>query len=125
MPSLTFQQPENSFFTQIPKQLRTAYLLSLLCVSITALLALIMYTAFPPEIPLFYSLASPEQQVVKKVWVLLIPVIALTIFIVNITYIRFNKNFDTILTQITTWSSTFLLALCLLILIRIGIILSL
>lgn len=124
MAQQTFRINEQHTLFNTPKEVKTPYLLCLLLVSATALIALVMYTTFPEIIPLFYSLSAPEQHLVQNEWLLFIPALGAIIFFFNVGLVQLLKFSDMTFVKIIAWVTTGLLGTLLFSIIRIWIILS-
>ena len=60
---------------QVPKEIKLPLGLMYLCAMISWLISLSTYFSLQPAIPLFYTLAQPEQQLVVKEWIFLFPIL--------------------------------------------------
>lgn len=89
--------------------------------SLTAGITLISFIALfiiQPEIPLFYSLPV-AQVLVSKLWILLFPLLALSITIAHIAFVWVAREFQTMVLRLFAWTTVLLLALVLVTLIRL------
>lgn len=62
--------------------------------TVMLVLFLILYQKLPPQIPLFYSRAEGDSQLVDTVYVLLIPFLSFVITMLNYYLIKFYFNND-------------------------------
>lgn len=77
-----------------------------------------------PEVPLFYSLLEPEQQLASKYMLLLIPAISVSINLLHSTLLYFFSYLDELIRSIFIWSTTVMQVLLSLALLRIIFIIS-
>ncbi len=96
----------NKLQSLVPAHLKIPVLLSLLLLLITTLIALSMLISLQPEIPIFYSLASPKEYLANKNWILAFPSISLVMFIANAYIMRLLNSSDRILQRIFAWTAT-------------------
>ncbi len=79
----------NFFKNKLRFKLVPSYALSLVRIALginvfILLLVAVVYPFFQPVVPLFYSLADPQQHLVHKVWLFLLPALS---FIFNATHL--------------------------------------
>ena len=67
---------------------------------LTAGAAIFFYGKLQPQIPLFYTLADGNDQLVEKKWLFLLPVIALMINVIHLLLLRAGKNYDDFLKRL-------------------------
>ncbi|HSW90130.1 MAG TPA: hypothetical protein VLH19_04635 [Patescibacteria group bacterium] len=77
-----------------------AFIASLGEIAAMTLSFVLLYLRLPPVLPLWYSLATPDQQLVNKFWLLSIPLSLLGILIFHIFLESTLKKFDPILRKI-------------------------
>jgi hypothetical protein len=97
----------------------------LLCVAVIGLISIIstLYYFFSqPIIPLFYSLARPDQALTSKEWIFLFPAIALLITLLHSILLSLFKDLEKLVLRLFAWTTLVLLSFLLLALIRIIII---
>jgi hypothetical protein len=87
-------------------------LLDLLIVSIA-------YGQLQPEIPLFYSLSSPQQHLTGKEWIFLLPALSLGFNLVNLGLMRLLHSLDQFVLKLFNWATAGLQILLLMIIIRL------
>ena len=98
---------------RIPRDIRTPYFITVLIMAITTFITLTTYPMLQPEIPLFYSLSDPEQQLTAKEWIFLLPVLSLIILIVNTVGLILISRVDKVMTRLAMWSTILIeLLLC-------------
>ncbi len=93
-----------------------------LCFALTGgafIIFVLSYFSLQPQIPLFYSLPLASQQLSHKIWLLVIPLLSLAITMLHTLFIFSFRKIDQFLLRLFTWSTTIILALLLLALIRI------
>lgn len=69
-----------------------------------------------PEIPLFYTLARPDQQIVDVKWLYILPATSLLFNFLNYGFIVLAKEIDQLLISLFAWS-----ALCLQVIIGLAV----
>lgn len=98
----------------LPVHLRTMGLMALLLGLLNLLSCTIAYFFLQPQIPLFYSQAS-DQQLTDKIWIFLIPGIALLMNVFHFTFIKtqheINEQILKMLVQLTVLLQILLLAI--------------
>ncbi len=80
----------------------------LLCVAFTGLITIvstIYYFFAQPEIPLFYSLARPDQAITSKEWIFLFPTIALFITLLHSILISLFKDLEKLVLRLFAWTT--------------------
>ncbi len=97
------------------KPLRFSIIISLIIFG----LSLIFYPRLQPEIPLFYSLADANDQLVKKQWLFLLPSLSLAINVIHLILIRGLQKLDDLILALFAWSTVILEVVLLLIVLRI------
>jgi len=91
-----------------PKYIATPIKISLFITLFLLLLTGVILTFIQPVIPLFYSLPNPNEQLVNKSWLLLLPVLS---FLINLTHLGLLKIFPTVdqlMVKLFTWSGLIL-----------------
>jgi hypothetical protein len=76
---------------------------NLILLAVIWLLYAIAYQFLPPEIPLLYSLPWGQDQLVKKSFLLFLPISASILSIINIRLSSLALNKETLLTLIILW----------------------
>lgn len=82
-------------------------------------LTIIFYFQLPPEIPLFYTLSEPSQQLAPKIWFFLLPILGLTINLAHSFWIKWLKKYDEFLLRLWSGITVAWQILLLLIVVRI------
>ncbi len=72
-----------------------------------------------PVIPLFYSLADPNQQLVSKWWLLLFPGLSMAFTAIHFTLVRQLKSWTEIIITLLAWSCVVLQIILLMIQVRL------
>jgi hypothetical protein len=107
-----------------PRSIRIPILISLLLCSGLALLTSTLYFTLPPVIPLFYSLARPEEFLADKAWIFLFPAVSLLISLVHIFLLPTLHVLDEFLMKLFAWGTVIMQLLLVLAAVRIIIIIS-
>lgn len=97
----------------------------LLCVAFTGLITIVstLYYFFAqPEVPIFYSLARPEQALSPKEWVFLFPGISLVITLLHSILISLFKELERLILRLFAWMTLLMQGFLFLTLLRIIII---
>lgn len=91
-----------------PKYIATPIKISLFITLFLLLLTGVILTFIQPVIPLFYSLPNPNEQLVNKSWLLLLPALS---FLINLTHLGLLKIFPTVdqlMVKLFAWSGLIL-----------------
>lgn len=104
---------------RIPKFLRTPLLISILVTFITSFISVSYLLSIQPVIPLMYTLADSNQQLVAKQWLLIFPSASFIINFCHMMTLNLMKKYRKVLLQIFAWSTVLLQFLLLLAMIRI------
>ena len=67
------------------------------------LFALVAYFRLQPEIPLFYSLALPEQQLARKEWIFLFPLLSFAISTGHLFITHWCREYSPMLLKLLGW----------------------
>lgn len=97
------------------KTLYASYVVSL----IQIVVAIVGFIILQPEIPLFYTLARPEQQLVPKIWVFIFPVFSILINVIHTILIGLDSKKEIVLLSLFARVTTVLQFALLLALLRI------
>lgn len=84
----------------------------------------IYFTLSAPQLPLFYSLAIPSQQVVSKSWLFVLPGLSLVITLVHTLILQFLSKYNRSVQGMFGWSGIVIQALLMIALLRIIVITS-
>lgn len=123
MALVTFRHQSTQPF-EAPRELKTPLLLCLLMIGISGLITAMAYSWIQFEVPLFYSLSQPEQQLAPRQWIFLFPIASAIMVILNRIFIHFLRKYDHQVTKIYTWMTVFLIFLLNFALIRILYVIS-
>lgn len=115
-------QPQPKRF-QLPKQIKRHMLVGLLLTAVISFCSIYLYSTSQPELPLFYSLALAEDQVVKNEWIFVLPVIAIILFLGHLILLNVLSKLDEEMMKLFTWITIFLLSLIVFIFVRLFIVL--
>jgi uncharacterized membrane protein len=94
-------------------QLSLSWLISLLMLLATA----IFYFRLQPQVPLFYSLARPEQYLTSKEWIFILPGLSIIMNLIHFFIAQIANKTNSLILQIFAWVSVgleFILGLALL-----------
>lgn len=97
---------------------RIEMLLPILCVLLGIASALAYFLALPPQIPIFYSLTRPQDQLAPSYAIFLLPGLSFVIWMCSLFFKRFQKANDVSL-YLFHLGSALLIALLFIALIRI------
>ena len=100
-------------------QEKTPFLLSVLFSSLTVFLTVSAYTSLQPVIPLYYSLPQPEQQIVSKQFIVIVPLLSICVVIIHTLYAGILNRSDVIMTKTLNWFTVLITAFLLFIIMRI------
>ncbi len=106
--------------TRLSLPLKISMIITLVMLVETAL----FYSRLQPEIPLFYSLADPEQQLAHKPWIFILPAISLLINSLHLILIRVFNQLEELVLNLFTWSTVVLQIILLMTLTRLISIIS-
>jgi len=81
-------------------------------------MALLVYPRLQPVIPIFYSLASPSQQLAVKSWIFIYPALSFLFNLLHLIIIRLILHLEKTMIQLFAISTLVLQVLILLIIIR-------
>ncbi len=112
-----FQQIKQSL--QLPKVVQNAVGISIGITVIITICSALYFFFSQPQIPLFYSLTLPSQQLVPNYFIFIIPFLSLSNTFVNTGIYLLLKKYDQLLTTLFTWSSLTIQFLLLFIVLRI------
>lgn len=104
---------------EIPKYLKAPLLFSFLFFFILALTATALYFSLQPEIPLFFTTATPQETLAPKEWIFIFPALSLAMAILNGGAMRLCRHTDPILLKIFGWVSVVVELILLIAMIRI------
>lgn len=85
--------------------LKTPFLISLLFTVALSLVLLILYFSLQPEVPLFYSLAQPQDYLVPKQWLILFPLFSSGITLGHFALLRSIQNYGKVIQTLFAWTS--------------------
>jgi hypothetical protein len=91
------------FLFRLPRYLRTPFLLSVLLSCLFSLVLLSSYFYLQPVVPLFYSLAQPNDYLVSKIWLATFPLLSFAITFGHIFLIRFLFEHQRIIPLLFAW----------------------
>lgn len=108
----------------IPKTIKTPVLVSWIVTTILIIITAIYYFISQPELPIFYSLARKSDQIVRKEFIFLFPLISLLMNIIHTVVIKIINKYSTLMLELFVFTTALLQIIFLLSLIRIVIITS-
>lgn len=94
-------------------------LVSLAITLICSVISSVFFVFAQPLLPVFYSLALPEQQLVPKLWIFIIPAISLCVTLIHVLILRTLSNYDRTIQRLFVWITAVLQVLLLLSVLRI------
>lgn len=113
-----------TFSLNISQYLKAPFQLSFLISSGISLFLLIAYFRLQPTVPLFYSLAEPNDFLVDKSYLIIFPIFSFLITIGHIFIIKALYHHEKIIPTLFAWCTVTIQVLLLLELIRIVYIIS-
>jgi hypothetical protein len=118
MSALSFRKLTHLSF-HLPANLKSPFRLSFLASCILALAFLILYFRLPPVVPLFYSLAEPNDYLAPKEWLGVIPALSFLITFFHLILIRMLYHHEKIIPTMFAWATVIIQFLFLLAFVRI------
>lgn len=106
-----------------PKIKNSIYISNVISLALL-ILTLITLIRVQPEVPIFYSLALPSQQLAQKYWLLLFPTISIVISVLHLLIIKTMNHLDELVLELFAWVTVAIQVLLSLSLLRIIIIIS-
>ncbi len=103
----------------VPESVKKPLIYSFVIFLVTTVAATAYFIAAQPEVPIFYSLAQPNQQLAAKSWLFLFPGIALIINLLHLLLLSAMKEYEAILLKLFGFSTVAIQFLLLLALLRI------
>lgn len=103
----------------LPKEIHAPFTLLYILTVTTTFIATLGYFFVPQEVPLFYSLAQPHQQLAPKIFLFTVPVLSLFLSLINGTILLKLHKYDLLLLQLLSWVTVTFEALLLFALVRI------
>lgn len=113
------QKKMSRFKSNLPDGVQLPFILIQVLAIISCVVAVIGYFFAPPQIPLFYSLAQPTQQLVAKELIFTLPGIAVLFAFSNSLLILRLKKYDVLLIRLFAWITIVFVFILLFALIRI------
>ncbi|MEO8581264.1 MAG: hypothetical protein ABI425_01650 [Patescibacteria group bacterium] len=117
--SVSFTFRHRRSLLALPQEMKLPTLFSLLMASISAFLSIIVYPSLQPIIPLFYTLPQLDQQLARKEFMFVLPIISISVCIVNLVFGKILSKIDFLMMQLLAWLTVFLEFLLLFALVRI------
>jgi hypothetical protein len=109
-------------FRLIPSSSSLPLSISFIVAIILICLSLIVQPFLQPQIPLFYSLALPSQQLADKAWIFFFPIFSFLILMTHFLLILSLKKISLNLTKLFSWLTLIMLIALFIIFSRIVII---
>ena len=91
-----------------PKYIATPIKISLFITLFLLLLTGVILTFIQPVIPLFYSLPNPNEQLVNKSWLLLLPALSFLINLIHLGLLKIFPTVDQLMVKLFAWSGLIL-----------------
>lgn len=108
----------------IPKKFRLIFKLVIASNLLNLIICSGGFWYLQPQIPLFYSLAQPEQQLVPKIWIFLLPGFSLIINLNHLLLLKILKPSQLFVSQLFSYSTLILQIILLMIASRLILILT-
>ncbi|MCC6711659.1 MAG: hypothetical protein IT416_04905 [Candidatus Pacebacteria bacterium] len=100
---------------QVLQPLKVAFLLCFL-ITITAGIS---FPFIQPVIPLFYSLAQADKQLVPKIWIFFFPAFAWIVLITNLLLIKFFQQVESNMQKTFAWTTVGIITITGILIIRL------
>jgi len=94
-----------------PNSSKTAIGLSMFTTTVAVAISLIIFWQLPPQIPLFFSHASGQNQLANKWWFIIIPLLSIIFLITNLTLHKNLSKDKPSLTGLLSWMTFLVLSL--------------
>lgn len=104
---------------RIPKTLYTPLLSAVIIFLLLMVATSIYFFIGPPEVPLFYSLARPEQQLTPKAFIFILPVVSGLFIFLHVVLIKILHEYDALLLALFAWVTVIIQVLLTIAFIRI------
>lgn len=121
---MQFGRPSSNHFFLLPKFVKTPFLLVYLLTLISSLVTLVFYFRAQSEVPIFYTLAEPAQQLAPKEWLFLFPGLSALSTFLHVVITKSIANSDRLLVSLFSWSTVIIQLIFTLALLRIVYIIS-
>lgn len=92
-------------WTGIPRYVKTPLLLSLLVSSTTSLVVLVEVFRLQPVVPVWYTLAQPNQQLTTKEWLFIFPALCFTMTILHFGLLASLRHYGQLMTKLMVWTT--------------------
>jgi len=109
---------------RVDRSIRVPFLVNTLIISGSWLFLLIFFWEIQPEVPLFYTLPQPSDQLVNKAWLWFIPSVMTLIASIHFVIIQYMKDFEDLLVSLFGWSTVAVVALLALVMMRVVIVIT-
>lgn len=117
------KKPSRKFIV-LSKEIKTPFLMIYLVSLLTSLISLTLYFRIQPEIPIFYSLAQPAEQLAAKEWIFLFPAISIFISVAHSLLLRLINKSEKLIRKLFAWTTVVVQLMLLLAMLRILYIIS-
>lgn len=104
---------------RVPQYLRTYFIASVILSCGLALLTTAVYFRSQPQLPIFYSLAEPNDYLADKRWIFVFPVISATVTILHVLLLPLMRSHHRTMNMLYAWLTLVVQALCLIAAVRI------
>lgn len=112
-------QTKNPRIKLVPAVVTRPIRISLILSLALSILTAVSYPRLQPQIPLFYSLSIPEQQLAAKGLIFLLPGLSMLINLIHIVLIRSFNKLDTFILRLFAWSTVVIQLIILMITLRL------
>lgn len=103
---------------------RSSMVISVVITLLITLVATVSFFLVQADIPLFYSLARPVDQLVPKLWLFLFPLFAVTVTVTHLLLLNLLDHLNPLIKQLFGWSTIVIEFLILVALLRILVLIT-
>ncbi len=104
---------------RLPRAVRPAFFISYALSSLSILIVLTVLFTLQPVVPMFYTLPTPEQQLVPKEWLLLFPAVSFFISLGHTLLVNHLYRYEAVIGYIFGWVTVVIQVMLLLSMARI------
>jgi hypothetical protein len=117
MSSLTAEHSSSHF--RVPRYMRQFFLVSILVTCFLALITTVAYFQLQPQIPLFYSLAEPNDYLAAKHWIFILPSFSAVVTFLHLLILPTLRNYNRVMNQLFGWLTLTIQVFCIIATLRI------
>lgn len=104
---------------KLSHDVKRSVLTSVVLTLLLSALCSVYFVFAQPLLPIFYSLALPQQQLVPKVWLFMIPSISVGITLIHTSILSALSGYDRTIQRLFVWVTVVLQVLLILSVVRI------